>query len=288
MHERKGGERRRRVRTGHGSTWVRARGRRLLAPTAIVALVIASLSLAVTWTVAGARSAPTCFGTTPTITGTPQGEVIRGTSGPDVIMSFGGNDGVLSRQGNDYVCSGSGNDTVHAAEGFNRVNGGDGDDWIDGRRGPGNVVLGGDGADHVEAEGKIDGGAGDDIIESYGYLDPSLSPVPDIATGGAGRDDMYGCGATVAPQRPTTAPGAPRERSGAWPACYTGGPGNGEVLAGGPDPDRIFGGDGNDRLQGQDGSDALYGEVGNDDLDGGPGSDVCAQNAGTGSRISCP
>lgn len=261
---------------------------RALLTVATVALLATGLSLAAMLAAAAARSTPTCFGKAPTITGTPQGEVIRGTSGPDVIMSFGGNDSVLALQGDDYVCSGAGNDTIHGAEGFNRMNGGDGRDWIDGRRGPGNIVLGGDGPDHIEAEGKLSGGPGDDIVESYGYVKPSLSPVPDVTHGGTGRDDIYGCGGTVAPQRPTTAPGAPRERSWAWPDCYTGGLGNAEVLAGGPDGDDVFGGGGNDRLEGGGGNDALYGEDGNDDLNGGPGRDTCRQNAGTGTRTNCP
>jgi Ca2+-binding RTX toxin-like protein len=245
-------------------------------------------AMAVTLNPAGARSVPTCYGKTATMIGTSHGEVIRGTSGPDVIVALGGNDSILSRQGNDYVCAGRGNDTIHGAEGFNRMNGGDGNDWIDGRRGPGNIVDGGDGADHVQAEGRIAGGPGNDILETYGYLDPSLSPVADVTDGGGGRDDIYGCGGAIAPQRPTTAPGAPRQQSWAWPNCYTGGPGNAEVLAGGADSDTIFAGGGNDQLKGEGGNDSLYGEDGNDSLAGGSGLDTCQQNAGTGPRTSCP
>jgi Ca2+-binding RTX toxin-like protein len=270
-----------------GWLWLSRRSRRF-ASVASVTLLSVGAGLGATSVAEGARHASKCFGQTPTITGTPQREVIRGTSGPDVIMSFGGNDSVLSRQGDDRVCSGAGNDTIHGAEGFNRMDGGDGRDWIDGRRGPGNIVIGGAGPDHVEAEGRIDGGPGDDIIESYGYVSPSLSPVSDVSQGGIGRDQIYGCGGTVAPQRPTTAPGPPREQSWAWPDCYAGGPGNAELLQGGPDGDSIFAGGGNDHLKGQGGNDMLYGEDGNDSLAGGSGHDTCTQNAGAGSRTSCP
>jgi Ca2+-binding RTX toxin-like protein len=254
------------------------------------AVVIAFGGVALSLAVAGpsSSSAPTCFGQNVTIMGTPQSEVIRGTSGRDVIISLAGNDAVLSRQGDDYVCSGPGNDTIHGAEGFNRMDGGDGHDWIDGRRGPGNIVLGGDGPDHLEAEGRLDGGRGNDIIENYGYANPSLSPVPDVSLGGTGNDDIYGCGGTVAPQRPTAAPGPTREQSWAWPNCYSGSPGNAEQMSGGPDDDNVFGGGGNDQLNGNGGNDALYGEDGNDDMNGGPGTDTCKQNAGTGTRTSCP
>jgi Ca2+-binding RTX toxin-like protein len=254
--------------------------------TAVIAFGGAALSAGAA--APGASNAPTCFGKTATIIGTPQSEVIRGTSDPDVIVSLAGNDGVLSRQGDDYVCSGAGNDTIHGAEGFNRMDGGGGHDWIDGRRGPGNIVRGGDGPDHLAAEGRLDGGAGNDIIESYGYLNPSLSPVADVSVGGKGDDDIYGCGGTVAPQRPTIAPGPARERSWAWPDCYSASLGNAEQLSGGADDDTVFGGGGNDGLNGNGGNDALYGEDGNDDMNGGRGRDTCRQNAGTGTRTACP
>src|SRR3954447_12185760 len=113
----------------------------VVATVALVAVGIAAFSTAAARTAGGAKAAVTCFGKVATITGTQQGEVIKGTSGRDVIASLGGHDTVLSRQGNDFVCAGAGNDTVHAAEGFNRIFGGDGDDYMDGRRGPGNIVI---------------------------------------------------------------------------------------------------------------------------------------------------
>ena len=257
-----------------------------LALLGVLALTLVSATAAGSLT--GAGKARTCFGKSPTILGTPHRDSIKGTSGRDVIISLGGDDSVRSGQGNDYVCAGSGDDNVHAAEDFNHVNGGPGDDWIDGRRGPGNVVIGGKGADHVQAEGKLDGGSGNDTLESYGYLDPADSPVPDVTDGGSGKDQIYGCGGTPAPQRPATAPGPPRQQAWAWPECYIGGNGNAELLKGGADEDRVFGGGGSDRLQGNGGKDRLYGEDGNDDLNGGSGTDTCRQGPGTGSLTGCP
>src|SRR5215211_1019285 len=242
----------------------------------------AGLSLLANGVATGAAATPKCFGRTATIVGTQQGETIRGTTGPDVIVSLGGDDQVLSRQGKDYVCSGNGNDKVHGAEGYNRLDGGSGNDWLDGRRGPGNIVIGGGGADHIQAEGKLIGGSGNDIIESYGYLDPGVSPVPDVTIGGDGNDQIYGCGGTPSPERPATAPGPPRQRAWAWPGCYTGGAGNDELFKGSDGDDRIFGGGGNDQLHGNDDRDRLYGEDGNDRLRGGKGTDICEADPSSG------
>lgn len=242
----------------------------------------------------GAGNSRTCFGKNPTILGTQHRDSIAGTQGRDVIISLGGDDSIRSRKGNDYVCAGRGDDIVHGAEGFNRMNGGPGDDWLDGRRGPGNVVIGDKGADHVQAEGKIDGGPGNDTIESYGYRDPAKSPVPDVTDGGSGRDKIYGCGGTPAPQRPATAPGPPPQQAWVWPDCYPprrgfpGGRPSAELLKGGSNDDKVFGGGGDDRLRGNGGADGLYGEGGDDDINGGAGTDVCNQGPGTGSLTGCP
>jgi Ca2+-binding RTX toxin-like protein len=252
----------------------------------VVGFVIAACSLVSIPLASGAAKAPTCFGKRPTILGTQHHDSIRGTNGRDVIISFGGHDGIRSRRGNDYVCAGPGDDVVHAAEDVNHMNGGPGDDWLDGRRGPGNVVIGGDGADQVQAEGKIDGGPGNDTLESYGYLDPALSPFPDVTDGGPGNDRIYGCGGPFASQRPSAGP----PNAWAWPDCYPrdqAGP-SAELLIGGGDNDRIFGGGDNDRLRGSGGNDGLYGEQGNDEIDGGSGTDVCDQGPGSGTVTGCP
>jgi Ca2+-binding RTX toxin-like protein len=232
----------------------------------------------------GAGRSRTCFGKSPTIVGTQQRDSIRGTPGRDVIIALGGNDGIRSRQGKDFVCAGPGNDIIHAAEGVNYMNGGPGDDWLDGRRGPGNVSIGSRGKDLIEAEGKAEGGPGNDKIESYGYLSPSQSPFADVSEGGSGNDKLYGCGGNRTSQLgPRPAPS-----SWAWPDCYAGGGGNAELFKAGSDDDKVFGAGGNDRLRGNGGADRLYGEDGNDNIDGGAGTDVCNQGPGTGSLAGCP
>jgi Ca2+-binding RTX toxin-like protein len=248
----------------------------------VLALTLVSAATAGSPTSAG--KSRTCFGKHPTILGTQHRDSIRGTSGRDVIISFGGNDGIRSRQGKDYVCAGSGDDVIHGAEGVNYMNGGPGDDWLDGRRGPGNVSIGSRGKDLIQAEGRIQGGPGNDTIESYGYENPGLSPVPDATGGGSGKDKIYGCGGNRAPQLGPR----PSRSSWAWPHCYTGGGGHAELLKGGADSDKVFGGGGNDHLQGNGGNDRLYGEDGDDDINGGAGTNVCDQGPGTGSLAGCP
>ena len=62
-----------------------------------------------------------------------------------MIIAGGGNDSIRSRQGKDFVCAGRGDNTIHAAEGVNYMSGGPGADWLDGRRGEGNLSIGGRG-----------------------------------------------------------------------------------------------------------------------------------------------
>jgi len=220
---------------------------------ALAAAVIGALPIA---TATGAGKGRTCFGEQPTKVGTQGSDVIHGTTHKDVIISLGGNDHITAGQGNDYICAGSGNDNVHGAEDFNRMNGGPGDDWLDGRRGPGNVAIGSKGDDLIQAEGKIDGSGGNDTIESFGYQNPSASPISDVTDGGSGRDRISGGS-------------------------------NGELLKGGGRNDKVFAGNGNDQLRGNRGNDKLHGEGGDDDINGGSGTDVCDQGPGAGDLVSC-
>ena len=48
-----------------------------------------------------ASAAPTCYGKSATIVGTPQADTIRGTPGDDVIVADGGNDNVNGSTGTD-------------------------------------------------------------------------------------------------------------------------------------------------------------------------------------------
>jgi Ca2+-binding RTX toxin-like protein len=149
---------------------------------AAVALVLPSAS----------DGAQRCFGKTPTIVRGDGNNQIAGTNGRDVIIAGGGKDSIRSRKGKDFVCAGAGNDNIHAAEGIGYMDGGPGDDWLDGRLGLGNVSIGDRGDDLIQAEGKIDGGPGNDEIQSFGYRRPSQSPFRDRTVAGGGRDKVNG------------------------------------------------------------------------------------------------
>jgi Ca2+-binding RTX toxin-like protein len=208
-----------------------------------------------------------CFGKTPTIVRGDGNNRIVGTSGRDVIVAGGGNDSIRSRRGKDFVCAGPGNDIIHAAHGAGYMKGGPGDDWLDGRRSrKGNVSIGGRGHDLIQAEGKIDGGRGNDEIESFGNFQVS-GISPDVTDGGGGRDMISGC---------------TDER-----LCSNGTIGEGELLKGGGGNDRVFAGGGADQLRGNGGNDTLNGEGGNDNINGGSGTDSCDQGSGTGPVVNC-
>ncbi len=87
----------------------------------------------------GADEALTCDGRFPTITGTPNGELIDGTSGPDVILGFGGADTINGLGGADRICGGDGGDTINGGNqgdflfgelGNDTINGGTGNDQL--------------------------------------------------------------------------------------------------------------------------------------------------------------
>ncbi len=141
---------------------------------------------------AAASGTPKCFGHAATMVGTNGKDHFSGTSKRDVIVAKGGNDKINGKQGDDLICAGSGDDVVHASEDANKMDGGSGDDWLDGRRGTGNVTIGGGGKDFIEAEGQIFAGPGADEIESYGYLSAAENPFPDVANGGDGNDPISG------------------------------------------------------------------------------------------------
>jgi Ca2+-binding RTX toxin-like protein len=244
-----------------------ARVGRQLAGFAVVcgAAVLLTTSVA---RVPASDAGPRCFGRSPTIVGNNGKNQLVGTKGRDVIIARGGNDSIRSRQGKDFVCAGPGNDNVHAAEGAGYMKGGPGDDWLDARLSrQGNVSKGGRGDDLIQADGKIDGGRGNDEIESFGYFRVS-GISPDVTHGGGGSDTIRGCS----------------DERGCHPWTVR----DAEPFKGGGGNDRIFAGGGDDQVRGNGGNDTLHGEGGNDNIDGGADTDVCEQGSGTGTLRNCP
>lgn len=123
-------------------------------------------------------AAPTCRGSTATISGSPGDDELVGTSGPDVIVAFGGNDRILSKAGRDLLCAGSGSDYIGAGSAADRVFAGAGRDRLLGRGGP--DLLKGSGGNDV-----LKGGRGSDRLRGgRGF---------DLCRGGAGSDSITGC-----------------------------------------------------------------------------------------------
>jgi Ca2+-binding RTX toxin-like protein len=134
---------------------------------------------------AGAAAAPTCFGRTVTIMGTPGDDNLVGQGGvADVINGLGGNDIISGgafyfdddNPGNepDYLCGGRGDDNISGSPGDDHINGGDGNDRVRGNNGS-DVEQGNDGNDRVGSGSFAD-----------------LGVRPDIMRGGQGADEIFG------------------------------------------------------------------------------------------------
>jgi len=123
-------------------------------------------------------------------------------------------------------------------------------------------------ADNIVLPVQIDGGAGDDYLQSGGG--------PATLLGGDGKDTLIG-GLT----NDILIGGLGNDvlLAGSGDDVLDGGAGN-DVLYGARGNDTLLGGDGNDVLFGGRGNDKLYGGAGNDLLVGGPGKDTL--DGGTG------
>lgn len=93
----------------------------------------------------------TCFGETPTLTGTSGHDELEGTAGPDVIVGLGGRDVIRGRGGADRLCGEDGDDSGGGLR--DRIYGGAGDDRLLGEHGP----------DHLDGQSgadRLNGGLG--------------------------------------------------------------------------------------------------------------------------------
>lgn len=137
------------------------------------------------------------------------------------------------------------------------------------------------------AEYGVDGGSGDDIIDSRSV--PRSSKLVDMfendSSGGPGHDIFFGGPAT---EWVSGGDGADRIRGGgghdimsgdAGADLVDGGAGS-DIVSGNDGRDRVLGGRGPDWLDGGGGTDALDGGPGNDLLDPGDGPDIAAGGSG--------
>jgi hypothetical protein len=248
--------------------------------------------------VAPAHAAPTCWGRTVTVWGTPGDDVIRGTTAREVIHGRGGDDVIYS--GNtkeapadrDFICGGGGADTLHGSEVDEALVGGWGNDVLDARgAGEGDFLVGGPGNDSLA------GGRGSfRTIASY---ERSSRPVKVALEGGSGRasgqgrDTLTGIWQVVGSDFSDTITGGVRRAIS--------GRGGDDLITVNPSsvPDLVAGGRGSDTItvdttgfeglvSGGAGDDVLRGSFGEDSLlEGGPGSDSVFGRGGIDDLAVC-
>ncbi|MCI2398320.1 Ig-like domain-containing protein [Aliiroseovarius sp. N1Y82] len=240
----------------------------------------------------------------------PYSEVIPVDATPnddlDTVYGGDGNDTIKTGDDKDFIDGGAGNDTIYAGIDDDTVYGGTGDDYIEDVQGA-DTIYGGDGNDtiiagfdtisdyigddpnvpnpaypfpndqnQIDGMDYVDGGAGDDIIQTGDDRDTIL--------GGTGNDTID---AGIDDDTVDGGEGDDYIEGGHGSDNIDGGAGNDVIWGGegpGTDPlniidaidpvpnngiDTIHGGDGNDIIYGQDDDDILYGDAGQDFIDGG-------------------
>ncbi|MCC7347552.1 MAG: S8 family serine peptidase, partial [Variibacter sp.] len=185
-------------------------------------------------------------------------ENVVGASGGDTILGDGASNRLEGRNGNDSIHGGgSGNDLLEGGNGADTLNGGGGFD----------TALGGDGDDYIfgvlGVPETIVGGAGADTLDATAYTGSYLV---NLATGltNFGGESFTELEAII---------------SGVGNDTLVGTIGSNTML-GGAGADTIAGDDGNDRLEGGTEADTLNGGDGADSLYGGDGDDRLSQNFG--------
>jgi len=216
-----------------------------------------------------------------TLNGDSKNNLIKGLEGSDVMAGGDGNDGLKGGVGDDTLDGGDGNDTLDGGVGDDILFGGAGDDSFIGGDGndtffvgeSGDAVSGGAGTDRVRVDNqsginlnigtwtsveRVDGAAGDDIIDATGQI------VPLLLTGGAGADTLI---------------------AGAGTTTLHGDAGN-DTLTGGAASDIFFGGAGSDTIFGGGGHDLFYVDDSGDFVNGGAGSDWVQVDNNTGVTLN--
>lgn len=115
------------------------------------------------------------------VTATEGNDTLEGSAIRDLIDGLGGDDVIHGNGGVDTLRGGAGNDTIEGQGGL--IDGGIGNDHITATIATSATVLGGEGHDTIIDDGgaaSIDGGAGNDTIDSYSAL----------VHGGAGNDQI--------------------------------------------------------------------------------------------------
>jgi Tol biopolymer transport system component len=246
------------------------------------------------------------------VSGTPNGDVLRGTNGDDVICGGAGNDRIEATGGDDTILGGAGTDKIDYRDAADRV-------LVDMRRVRARSgetratlygvesVLGSRHADEMfggDVRDSFAGYAGDDALIGRGgddtlsggdgddVLRPGLGG--DDVNGGNGRDSVsfidaqervrVNLGSNFAFGQGDDLILAIEKVIGSAYDDFIIGTDGANVLRGGDGedtingqngPDDIYGGDERDFLYGKGGADELYGDDGRDYIDGGDADDAC-------------
>ncbi len=200
-------------------------------------------------------------------------DTIYGGSQDDLIFTgvkLTGAAGADDQTGGDWANAGSGADTLYGSEGSSpspigkdTLRGGSGNDLITGgdETSPGDLIIGGNGDDTINAEG------GDDTVRGNAGADSILGGTgDDCLRGDAGDDTIQGGDGDDAISGNK---GADSLLGEADNDDLTGGPGD-DILDGGTQQDTLHGGRGADTLTG--------GDTSADNIDGGPETDVLFEN----------
>jgi Ca2+-binding RTX toxin-like protein len=174
------------------------------------------------------------------------------------------------------VLGGGGGDVIRSAGLYNQVDAGSGADqvWENGN-GPG-YVLGGSGNDKLYsygAETPVSGGTGDDLV-----ITNAGGPSGVALTGGDGDDTLvarYGSGVAAGGRDDDVM--SLVDATGAWTAD---GADCADVIAGGPDGDKVTAGSGNDVID-------VSGDASRDSVDCGGGYDTVIYDAGDSISRNC-
>lgn len=137
----------------------------------------------------------------------PAPSAARGTDGPDllhasasdpVVNGGAGNDTIAGADLSDLLRGGGGEDSITGGTQINIINGNQGDDTIVGRSTIGDLLLGGQGSDSIDASASsghniINGNRGDDVIHGGSSGDILFGGQgDDVIVGGAAPDILSG------------------------------------------------------------------------------------------------
>jgi Ca2+-binding RTX toxin-like protein len=220
--------------------------------------------------VPAAQAAMTCFGKTPTITGTSGDDIIHGTPQADVIWAGGGFDYVTGGEGADLICGGNKGDSLYGGRGNDKIAGQGGIDQL----------LGGSGSDVMRGGGQVQSNfAGGDIVA----YDASTGVVVNLRTGRGGpigqdQDTLSGFSGIQGTNFDDILIAA---ANGHGNALF--GAGGDDTLVGNDaltQGDALLGGEGDDQVYAGDGPDVVSGYLGDDVLRGG------GDSSGAGDTVS--